>query len=70
VNANALLGSVVVGSVGLGFFMYGKRQQRIPHLVVGIVLMVFPYLVSSVSLMAIIAAGLIGLLAVASYVGL
>jgi hypothetical protein len=32
--------------------------------------MVFPYLVSSVSLMAIIAAGLIGLLAVASYVGL
>jgi hypothetical protein len=60
----------VVGSVGLGFFMYGKRQQRIPHLVVGIVLMVFPYLVSSVSLMAIIAAGLIGLLAVASYVGL
>lgn len=69
-NANALLGSVVVGSVGLGFFMYGKRQQRIPHLVVGIVLMVFPYLVSSVSLMAIIAAGLIGLLAVASYVGL
>lgn len=69
-NANALLGSVVVGSVGLGFFMYGKRQQRIPHLVVGIVLMVFPYLVSSVSLMAIITAGLIGLLAVASYVGL
>jgi predicted cobalt transporter CbtA len=70
VNANALLASVVVGSVGLGFFMYGKRQQRVPHLVVGLVLMVFPYLVGSVGLMAIIAAGLIGLLAVASYVGL
>ena len=69
-NANALLASVVVGSVGLGFFMYGKRQQRVPHLVVGLVLMVFPYLVSSVGLMTIIAVALIGLLAVASYVGL
>jgi len=70
VNANALLASVVVGSVGLGFFIYGKRQQRVPHLVVGLVMMVYPYLVGSVGLMAIIATGLIGLLAVASYVGL
>jgi hypothetical protein len=70
VNANALLASVVIGSVGLGFFIYGKRQQRVPHLVVGLVLMVFPYLVSSVGLMTIIAVALIGLLAVASYVGL
>jgi hypothetical protein len=70
VNANALLASVVVGSVGLGFFIYGKRQQRAPHLVVGLVLMVFPYLVGSVGLMAIIAVALVGLLAVASYVGL
>jgi hypothetical protein len=70
VNANALLGSLVVGSVGLGFFMYGKRQQRIPHLVVGLVMMVYPYLVGSVGLMAIIAVVLVALLAIASYAGL
>jgi hypothetical protein len=70
VNANALLGSLVVGSVGFGFFLYGKRQQRIPHLVIGLVMMVYPYLVGSVGLMAIIAVGLIALLAVASYAGL
>jgi hypothetical protein len=33
VNANALLASVIIGSVGMGLFMYGKRQRRTPHLV-------------------------------------
>jgi hypothetical protein len=70
VNANSLLASVLLGSVGLGFFVYGKRQQRIPHAAVGVALMVFPYFVSSVALMVGIAVALVGLLALASYVGL
>ncbi len=69
-NANALLASVLLGSVGMGFFMYGKKQRRAPHLAVGVALMVYPYFVSSVALMLIIGAALVGLLYLASYVGL
>jgi hypothetical protein len=70
VNGNAILASVVIGSVGLGLFMYGKRQRRVPHLVAGIVLMVYPYFVGSVAAMAAIAGGLLGLLFLASYLGI
>ncbi len=69
-SSNALLASVLVGSVGLGFFVYGKKQRRGPHLAAGVLLMVYPYFVSSVPLMLVIAAGLLGLLYLASYVGL
>jgi hypothetical protein len=70
VNGNALLASLVIGSVGLGLFAYGKRQRRPPHLVAGIVLMVYPYFVGSVGWMVAIAGALVGLLYVASYLGL
>lgn len=69
-NANSLLASVLLGSVGMGFFMYGKKQRRAPHLAVGVALMVYPYFVSSVALMLIIGVVLVGLLYLASYVGL
>jgi hypothetical protein len=61
---------MLIGSVGLGLFMYGKRQRRAPHLAVGILFMVYPYLVPSVPLMFAIAAGLAGLLYLATYLGL
>ena len=69
-NGNALLASLVIGSVGLGLFMYGKRQRRVPHLAAGVVLMVYPYFVGSVAIMAVIAAALLGVLYLASYLGL
>jgi hypothetical protein len=70
VSGSFLFASLVVGSVGLGLFVYGKRQRRAPHLAVGIVLMVYPYFVSSVPLMAGIGLGLVGLLGLATYMGL
>jgi hypothetical protein len=70
VTGNSLLASVLVGSIGMGLFIYGRRQRRAPHLAIGIVLMVFPYLVPSVALMFVIAAALVGLLWLASYLGL
>jgi uncharacterized protein (DUF983 family) len=69
-NMNALLGSVFIGSIGLGLFIYGKKQRRAPHLLVGLALMVYPYFVSSVTLMFVIAGALGGLLYFAKYVGL
>ena len=69
-NGNALLASLLIGSIGMGLFIYGRRQRRAPHLAVGIVLMVYPYLVPSVPLMFAIAAALVGVLWLASYLGL
>jgi hypothetical protein len=39
------------GSVGLGFFIYGKKQRAVVPLVCGLMLMVFPYFVSNVMLL-------------------
>lgn len=69
-SGSFLLASLFIGSVGLGLFMYGKRQRRAPHLAVGIVLMVYTYFVPNVPLMVVIGAGLVGLLGLASYMGL
>lgn len=69
-NGNSLLASVFVGSVGLGFLIYGKRQRRAPHLLAGIVLMGFPYFVSSVAWMLVIAVVIVGATYLASYLGL
>jgi hypothetical protein len=48
---------VLFGSLGLGYFVYGKKQNAIVPLVCGVALMVFPYFVSNVILL--IAIGLI-----------
>ncbi len=69
-NANALLASVLIGSVGLGLFIYGKRQRRAPHLAAGVLLMVYPYFVPSVLVMSLVAAAILGLLYLASYLGI
>jgi hypothetical protein len=59
-ETGSLIASLIVSSIGFVVFAYGKRQQRVPQVVVGLVLMGFPYLVPSVPLMAGIAAVLLG----------
>ena len=51
IDANALLASFVPSSIGLVMFMYGKRQSRAPHMLVGIVMMAYPYFVPNIPLM-------------------
>jgi hypothetical protein len=46
-NTATLLWGIVFGSIGMGFFIYGKRQSAPVPLVCGVLLMVFPYFVSS-----------------------
>jgi hypothetical protein len=43
-------------------FLYGKKQRRPPQLVIGLVLIVYTYFLSSVVWMFVIAALLLGLL--------
>jgi hypothetical protein len=44
-SAGNLFASMVVSTVGLGFFLYGKKASRPPQLAAGVALMVFPYFV-------------------------
>jgi hypothetical protein len=49
-----LLWGVVFGSVGLAYFVYGKKQQRFVPLLCGIALMAFPYFISNTVLLVIV----------------
>ena len=58
-DAAWLLWGLLFGSIGLGFFIYGKRQNAVVPLVCGLGLMVFPYFVSSTLVLVIVGAVLI-----------
>jgi hypothetical protein len=39
---------ILFGSIGLGFFVYGKKQKAIIPILCGIGLMAFPYFISNI----------------------
>jgi hypothetical protein len=47
VSAGPLIVSLMVSVVGFAIFWYGRKQHRIPHLVAGILMMIFPYFISN-----------------------
>jgi hypothetical protein len=48
IDGGELLASMLVSSVGFVLVAYGRKMARLPHVVIGAVLLVFPYFVSSV----------------------
>ena len=50
-SETSLILSLVLGSIGFAYFIYGKRQERIVPLLAGLALCVYPYFVSNVLLM-------------------
>jgi hypothetical protein len=42
--------SLITSGAGFVLFVYGKKQERLPQLLAGIALMVYPYFVSSVAM--------------------
>lgn len=46
-TAATLLWGVLFSSIGLGFFIYGKKQKANIPFVCGILLMIYPYLISN-----------------------
>jgi len=60
-NTSSLLWGLLFGSVGLGFFMYGKKQKAVVPLACGLALMVFPYFVTNTLLLVLIGFALIAL---------
>jgi hypothetical protein len=49
---------MLFGSIGLGFFLYGKKQRAAVPLVCGLALMIFPYFVSNTILLVVIGVAL------------
>ncbi len=49
-----LLFGLVLGSIGIGYFVYGRRQDHIVARYTGLALMLFPYVVSDPVLMVVI----------------
>lgn len=60
-NTATLLWGVLFGSIGLGFFVYGKKQRAIVPLVCGLALMAFPYFVSGTFLLIAIGVALMAI---------
>ncbi len=54
-----LIWGMVFGSIGLGFFIYGKKQKVIVPLLVGIALFIFPYFIADITLLVIVGAILV-----------
>jgi hypothetical protein len=50
-NTSLLLWGVLFSSVGMGYFDYGKKQQRRVALFCGIGLMIIPYFIGSVAVL-------------------
>ena len=47
-----LILSLVIGALGAGLFIYGKKQQRLPQLIGGLALSLYPYFIPNLWLMA------------------
>jgi hypothetical protein len=55
-----LFTSFLVGTIGFSVFLYGKKQQRLPHLIGGLLLMAFPYFVANTAAILGIAGLIVG----------
>jgi len=52
-SSASLLWGLLFGSIGMGYFVYGKKQQRVAALISGMALMIFPYFVTGWFLMVL-----------------
>ena len=43
ISSGYLIATLVTSTIGFSLFLYGKKQARVPQLVVGALLIVLPY---------------------------
>lgn len=59
-HPGALFSGLIIGVIGMAFFIYGKKQQHVPSLVAGVGMCIFPYFVTSLVVMWLLAVLCIG----------
>jgi len=52
-DISILMWGLIFGSIGLGFFVYGKKQKAVIPFFSGIGLMVIPYFISNIFILVI-----------------
>lgn len=53
-SPGALLAGMLISTIGMGLFVYGKRAERLPQILAGLTLMVFPVFVhGAVAMLAV-----------------
>jgi hypothetical protein len=60
-NTSTLIWGIIFGSIGLGFFVYGKKQKTIVPLLSGMGLMILPYFISKIYILVLAGIVLIAL---------
>jgi lipid-A-disaccharide synthase-like uncharacterized protein len=58
-TASALFVGILAGVLGLSYFIYGKRQERIAFLAAGVGLCAYPYLVHGLALQILVGVALL-----------
>jgi hypothetical protein len=56
---NGLIVGVIAGAIGMGYFIYGKRQTKIVPMVAGVLLCIYPYFIDSLLWLSLIGAVLV-----------
>ncbi|MGD8939476.1 MAG: hypothetical protein PVJ72_08850 [Gammaproteobacteria bacterium] len=60
-NTAQLIWGLVFGSIGFGFFIYGRKQRAVVPLMTGIALFIFPYFISNIYMLVIVGSVLVAL---------
>jgi hypothetical protein len=58
-GAGTLFWGMIFGAFGVGYFIYGRKQQRLVPLFCGVALVIFPYFVSGTLPLVLIGAALL-----------
>jgi hypothetical protein len=58
-STSSLFSSLLISCLGMGFFLYGKKATKLWPLLAGLVLGIYPFFVTSVLLMWLIAAAIV-----------
>ena len=54
--------SLIVSAIGLVLLHYGRKLARVPHLLVGLAMLIYPYFTPNVLSTVLVAVGLLGAL--------
>lgn len=60
-ESGTLFGSLIFGSIGAGYFIYGKNQQQFVALACGAALCVLPYIATTTAMLVPLSAVLMAL---------
>jgi len=61
ITASSLFLGLLFGSIGLGFFVYGRKQRALVPLLSGLALMVVPYFIANTLLLFLVGAVLVAI---------